>query len=935
MHSTALRWRGVLVALIVITVAPLDAQDKPRVPPGDYAKWENLGSGELSPDGAWLTVQISRVDMDGELQIHDLSRPDSMPIVVKNATNPAFSADSRWLAFSIGYGEKERAAREKADQPVHSRVGLLNLATRQQTELPGIASFAFSGDGRFIAMRGYTAEGQKNRGVDLLVRDLSTGDDIPFGNVASYAWQDEGSLLAFLIDADVRSANGVQLFTPTTRTIRTLESDSATYTELTWRDESADLAVLKLTTDSVYADSSHVVLSWTGLDGRAPVKRTFDPATAAGFPADTRIVDFRTLEWSDDGATLFFGIRERQRRESAAEEDSVKQEATADKEEKDEDDEKPGVEVWHAKDVDIMPEQKLRAAQNRRRNDLAAWHLEPDHFVRLSDESLETISLFDEQQYALAMDGRPYDQLRMFGPAYRDLYIVDVASGQRTKVKDRVEFQYGSSPGGRYVLYLQDDHYWVYDVEKDTHTNITTSAPVSFIDHADDHTVDQKPPFGNGGWTEDDESVLLYSEYDVWEVSPDGTKHVNLTNTASERVRSRLVRLDIEVRTYDLEEPVYVALYGERTKKYGYGRLTKNGVEKSVWLDRSVTRIRRADDADVFLYSVAGFDDSPDYFVGSGALTDARQVTNTNPFQADYAWGRSELLDYVSARGDSLQAALYYPAGHEPGRKYPMLVYFYEITSNTLHSYQSPSEHGGYNPTVWTQEGYFVLRPDILYRDRNPGLSAVDALVPAVQRAVATGMIDGAKVGLIGHSWGGYQTAFVPTQTDVFAAAVAGAPLTELYSMYLSIYWNSGGTDARIFEISQGRMEVPPWQDLDSYLANSPVHHIENLNTPMLIAFGDKDGAVDWHQGIVMYNAARRAGKDVVMLVYEGENHGLAKEPNQVDYHRRILEWFGHYLKGEEAPGWITKGVPFLEKEDDLRPRRVVTPPDDGGRGGG
>jgi dipeptidyl aminopeptidase/acylaminoacyl peptidase len=204
-----------------------------------------------------------------------------------------------------------------------------------------------------------------------------------------------------------------------------------------------------------------------------------------------------------------------------------------------------------------------------------------------------------------------------------------------------------------------------------------------------------------------------------------------------------------------------------------------------------------------------------------------------------------------------------------------------------------------------------------------------------VQRAVATGMIDGAKVGLIGHSWGGYQTAFVPTQTDVFAAAVAGAPLTELYSMYLSIYWNSGGTDARIFEISQGRMEVPPWQDLDSYLANSPVHHIENLNTPMLIAFGDKDGAVDWHQGIVMYNAARRAGKDVVMLVYEGENHGLAKEPNQVDYHRRILEWFGHYLKGEDAPGWITEGVPFLEKEDDLRPRRVVTPPDDGGRGGG
>jgi dipeptidyl aminopeptidase/acylaminoacyl peptidase len=182
-------------------------------------------------------------------------------------------------------------------------------------------------------------------------------------------------------------------------------------------------------------------------------------------------------------------------------------------------------------------------------------------------------------------------------------------------------------------------------------------------------------------------------------------------------------------------------------------------------------------------------------------------------------------------------------------------------------------------------------------------------------------------VGLIGHSWGGYQTAFVPTQTDIFAAAVAGAPLTDLYSMYLSVYWNTGSTDARIFEISQGRMEVPPWQDLDSYLANSPVHHIEKLKTPMLVTFGTEDGAVDWDQGTIMYNAARRAGKDFVLLVYEGENHGLAKKPNQIDYHRRINEWFGHYLKGEEAAPWIKQGVKFLDKDKEQRPNKIAEKP--------
>jgi dipeptidyl aminopeptidase/acylaminoacyl peptidase len=259
-----------------------------------------------------------------------------------------------------------------------------------------------------------------------------------------------------------------------------------------------------------------------------------------------------------------------------------------------------------------------------------------------------------------------------------------------------------------------------------------------------------------------------------------------------------------------------------------------------------------------------------------------------------------------------------------------MIVYIYEITSNTLHNYVEPSERSAYNPTVWTQDGYFVFRPDIVYRDREPGMSAVDALVPAVEKVVSMGLVDKDRVGLVGHSWGGYQTAFAPTQTNIFAAAVAGAPLTELMSMYLSIYWNSGGTDARIFEISQGRMEVPPWEDVEAYMRNSPVFNIMKLETPMLVTFGDKDGAVDWHQGIVMYNAARRENKNLVMLVYEGENHGLAKRPNQIDYHRRVNEWFAHYLKGQPAPEWITKGVPFLQKDK----KKTVTTTDSGAGGG-
>ncbi|MEX1182123.1 MAG: prolyl oligopeptidase family serine peptidase, partial [Gemmatimonadota bacterium] len=567
---------------------------------------------------------------------------------------------------------------------------------------------------------------------------------------------------------------------------------------------------------------------------------------------------------------------------------------------------------WHAGDIEIIPEQKARAGIARLRNHVAAWHLDDDVFVQLANELTEDVTLSDGS-HAIGLDRQPYDRIRMFGPEYRDLYAIDIRTGERERFAERVQYQFGVSPGGRYMLYVRDGDFWTYDTRTGERTNITAAVPTSFVDVEDDHTVPEKPMFGTGGWTTDDRSVLLYDKYDIWEVRPDGSRAVNLTNGAAERIRHRRMWLRPDHNVVDLSADVYVSLYGDTTKQSGYGRLRAGRpVERLVFLDRSVTRLGKAEDADVYAWRVEGFDDSPDYFVAGPAL-DGVQVTRTNPFQAEYAWGRSELIDFTTTTGRDLQAALLYPAGYEPGRTYPMIVFFYEITSNTVHSYTAPSAETPYNPTVFTQNGYFVLRPDIVYRDRNPGLSAVEALVPAVEKAIGTGMIDADRVGIIGHSWGAYQTAFTITQTDMFAAAVAGAPLTNLISKYLSIFWNSGSTDARIFEIQQGRMGVPFWEDTESYIANSPVFHIEQMDTPLLVAFGTEDGAVEFNQGVELYNAARRADKQMVMLVYEGENHSLSKEPNKKDYHRRIMEWFGHYLKGEPAPKWIIEGERFRQ----------------------
>jgi len=194
--------------------------------------------------------------------------------------------------------------------------------------------------------------------------------------------------------------------------------------------------------------------------------------------------------------------------------------------------------------------------------------------------------------------------------------------------------------------------------------------------------------------------------------------------------------------------------------------------------------------------------------------------------------------------------------------------------------------------------------------------------VPAVEEVLKTGMIDPAKIGLTGHSWGAYQTTFVITQTDIFNAAVAGAPLTNMISMYNSVYWNSGSSDARIFEVSQGRFPKPYWEDWDKFVQNSPIFNVQHTNTPLLVAFGDNDGAVDFNQGVELYNTMRRMEKPFVMLVYEGENHGLRKKENQLDYATRTHDWFNHFLLGEDPAGWITDGIPFLEKELEKKKQR-------------
>jgi dipeptidyl aminopeptidase/acylaminoacyl peptidase len=623
------------------------------------------------------------------------------------------------------------------------------------------------------------------------------------------------------------------------------------------------------------------------------------------------VAEHRRPEWARDGSALFVGLRPR----VAAADSAAKPNGTKEK--------VSDVQVWHARDVRIMPMQKVQEQQDLQRTLLAAWRLDgaAPRVVPIGTALLETTRLLDGQRAATETDRAPYPFGAMFGRPAQDVYAVDTRTGERKRALENVRYFLGGSATGRKLLWFDGKDYWTYDLASGARTNLTarlTAAGADFTDPDFDYPHDFLPPDGVAGWARGDGALLVYDRFDVWSLAPDGSGGRRLTNGAADSVTYRYARTRADSDGIDLARPLYFQLAGEHSKRTGYAVLRPRAAapERLVFEDARVARLVRADSADVFAFTRERFDDSPDWFVGGAALRDAAQASATNPFQRDFAWGKGEVMDFTSAAGRPLQAALFYPANYEPGRRYPMIVYTYERLSQGVHNYVVPTERNYYDASVFTQNGYVVLMPDIVFRDRDPGVSVLEAVVPAVREAVRRGIADSAKVGHVGHSWGGYEATFLPTRTGIFAAGVAGAPITNFLSFAGAIHWTPGIAEFDHWETGQARMQVPPWEDVEAYLRNSPIARVQDLKTPLLMEVGDADGTVDWHQGIEFYNFARRAGnKDFVLLVYPGEDHGLRKKENQIDYHRRINQWFGHWLKGEAAPAWMSNGTTWLERK--------------------
>jgi dipeptidyl aminopeptidase/acylaminoacyl peptidase len=881
---------------------------------------------------------------------------------------PVFTADSRFLVFSIEPAKadinKAKKDKKKPEEMPKNALGVMDLSSGQVARVEKVKNFQVPEDGSgFIAYllestpepkkpeAAKEGEGavnntpgagesgasrssaksakKKEYGSDLVLRNTTSGAERTFVDVLDYSLSKDATTLVYAVSSKNEETNGIYLATPQNDTAAVpLLSGKGKYQKLTWDEDQTELAFISDKDDVEAKQPKFKVYLWNRSSGVMEGSRAANHvATAAansaseivsntspGFRKDFVVSEKANLGFSLDGGRLFLGAAPPPEPEKSKDEEVPA-------------DEKVLVDLWHWKDDYIQPIQKVRAEQERNRSYRAVYLTRDKKFVQLADESLESVSPSNDGRYAIGTDNRAYRVMSDYDPGLSDSYLVNTVDGTRKLLGSKQRFGVSVSPNAKYAIYFDGKDWNSYSIADGRTVNLTRTLGVNFFDEENDEPS-LPSSYGVGGWTKDDAAVLLYDHFDIWQVSPDGTGAKNLTDGVGRKEKTvlRYVRLDPKERSIDPAKPLLLHAENEETRDSGFYRDKINGglPQKLVMAAKDFNNPTKAKDADVYMLTASRFDEFPDIWVTGPNFKDLKKISNGDEQRAKFNWGTAELISFKNVDGVPLKGMLVKPENFDPRKKYPMIVYIYEKLSQGLNGFRNPSPGTSINPIYYASNGYLVFMPDIVYTIGYPGQSALKCVLPGIQAVVDKGFVDENAIGIQGHSWGGYQIAYMVTQTNRFKAAAPGAAVSNMTSAYSGIRWGTGLPRQFQYEHSQSRIGGSLWEYPLRFLENSPVFRAEQVHTPLLMINNDEDDAVPWYQGIEFYLALRRLNREVYMFSYNGEKHGLRKRINQKDYTRRLQEFFDHYLKGAPAPEWMEKGIPYVQREKEKEKYRTA-----------
>ena len=931
-----------IATLMLTASAPALAQSPKKPLDHDiHDVWKSIRGEAISNDGDWALYSLAPQDGDAELYVHALDG-DAVHRIPRG-TAARFGEDSRFVVFTIepmaAVVDSLKRAKAKSDAMPTDSLGILDLASGTIVKIDRVKSFALpakaagwvayllekdtataepaGGEGQRAAEAEPEAEGaagaairrNKSDGTTLVLRSLVTGEERRFERVVAYRFTEDGRRLAYAASSKDGAADGVYVVEVESGGVTPTLTGAGEYKRLTWDEAGRQLAFLTDRDDYAAEQPAFTLYHWRAGEGEA---RAVAREGTRGIPAGWWVSEHGELRFSKSGKRLFFGTAPRPEPEPDEAELPLPEKRVR-------------VDVWNWKDPYIQPMQLVRAERERRRTYAAVLHIGDRRVVQLGTLDMPDVAVVTESDVAqlIATSELPYRQLVSWDARYEDVYLVDVETGRAEQIMTKHSGRgVQLSPSGRYATWFDNQAlaWFALDVKSGAVTNLTETLPHPVHDELNDRPMPPSP-YGAAGWTEDEKYFLVYDKHDIWATDPTGREAARSITEGvgrEQNLRFRYVRLDREERTIDKRSPILLSAFDYGTKAGGFYRDRVDGnrrPERLIMEERHFGTPRKAADANVLMLTRESFREFPDLWATNPSFDGLRRISHANPQQDEYRWGTAELVEWRSGDGEVLQGMLFKPDDFDPSRKYPMMVYFYERMSDGLHRYRQPiADRASISFSFYVSRGYLVFVPDIPYQLGYPGESAMSAIVPGVLSLIEKGFVDEKAIGVQGHSWGGYQIAYMITKTNLFAAAEAGAPVANMTSAYGGIRWTTGMSRMFQYEKTQSRIGGTLWDSHHKFIENSPIFWADKVETPLLMMHNDEDGAVPWYQGIEYFVALRRLGKPVWMLNYNGEDHGLTKWHNKKDWAVRMQQFFDHYLKGAPAPVWMEHGVPATAK---------------------
>ena len=912
----------------------LNAQktDKKPLTINDFAAWKVVSNPIVSNDGKLAAFELNPQKGNGNLIIKTTDGKESDTL--SRGFDARFSPESDFVAYKIKQPQDSiRLAKKKKlkkEQMPKDSLGIRVFNRSKTYVFPNLKQFtlpkqnaqwvAFLSDMKKPKKKvdGPKAKKENDKPAEqktqLVLFHVVSGDTICFQHVTEYYYAPLGHSIVFIRqNKDSLDRTEVMVFDTNKGTATRLFKQTGTAKKIASDREGGKYGFL-FSTDTI---KEKVFSLYYGSGTNGEPRLVVIPG-GPGMPLDWSPSEFEDLSFSDNGQFLYLGTNSKPQAEPK---DTLIE------------DEKPVLDIWFWKDKELQPEQKINLEKEKKRTYKAVYLTEKNQFVQLGDPKVREVNTIQKGngRIALGIDPSPYKlDASWTGKATSDYYLVDVETGnKRLIIKDKSLASL--SPGGNHIVWFDpaDSTYYARstDVNSESVVNLSSKIPVSFSDERWDMPEEPKP-YGIAGWSENEKYVFLYDRFDIWRVDLEGIKvPMNATRNYGRKnsLRFRYQKLDPEEEFIDTSKPVIVQAFNERSKSAGFFNADlRNYTDPRLLLmeDYKFDKLAKAKNAEVLIWTRENVSESPDLWTGNQLFDHRLKLSDANPQQSSFVWPVVRLVRWETFSGKPLEGLLYFPENIDPERKYPMVVYFYERNADNLNTYTFPSlTRSTVNRTYYTSNGYIVFVPDITYGAGSPGQAAFDAVVSGTQFVSNMfSFIDRKHIGIQGQSWGGYQAAWLITQTNMFAAAMAGAPVSNMTSAYGGIRWESGLSRMFQYEKDQSRIGGSLWDKPLQYIENSPLFYVPRIKTPLLIMHNDNDGAVPWYQGIELFTAMRRLNKPAWMLTYNNEEHNLKAESwaNRMDLTIRMKEFFDHYLKEAPMPSWMQNGVPAIRKGKDL-----------------